>query len=61
MGRRLGETYRRIGVSVFPKRRELGRDLLVTRAVSRSSLPGRRHANTPTPIRRHASPADGPF
>jgi hypothetical protein len=54
MGRRLGETYRRVGVSAFPKRHELRRDLLVTIAVSRSSLPGRRHANTPTrfPSRR---------
>ena len=58
--------YRRIGVSAFAKRRQLSRDLLVITAVSKSGLaspdpdtPIRRSAHTP--IRRHASPADGPF
>jgi hypothetical protein len=50
MGRRLGGTYRRVGVSAFAKRRQLHRDLLVVTAVSKSSL-------TPqTPIRQYADP-----
>jgi hypothetical protein len=54
---RLGETYGRIGVSAFAKHHQLRRDLLVIVAVSKSSLPRRRYANTPT--RRHASLAEG--
>src|SRR5271165_4217902 len=44
--------YRRAGVSAFAKHRQLRRELLVIAAVSKSSVPRRRYANTPT--RRHA-------
>jgi hypothetical protein len=35
---RLGETYRRVGVSAFAKHHQLSRDLLIIIAVSKSSL-----------------------
>ena len=35
---RLGETYRRVGVSAFAKHHQLRRDLLIIIAVSKSSL-----------------------
>ena len=47
MGRRLGETYRRIGVSAFAKHHQLCRDLLMIIAVSKSSLTSP-DAHTPT-------------
>ena len=47
----LGETYRRIGVSAFAKHHQLCRDLLVTIAVSKSSLTS---PDADTPIRRSA-------
>jgi hypothetical protein len=51
MGRRLGGTYRRVGVSAFAKRRQLLRDLLVIIAVPKSSLIS---PDADTPIRRPA-------
>ena len=51
MGRRLGGTYRRIGVSAFAKRRQLSRGLLVITAVSKSGLAS---PDADTPIRRSA-------
>ena len=59
MGRRLGETYRRIGESVC-RRFQSVMNLVETSW----SLEPCREAVFPdadTPIRRHASPADGPF
>ena len=48
---RLGETYRRIGVSAFAKHHQLRRDLLVMIAVPKSSLTS---PDADTPIRRPA-------
>src|SRR6266853_1498920 len=51
-GERIGvSACRRVGVSVFAKRHQLCRDLLVIIAVSKSSLLPQ------TPIRQHASPS----
>jgi hypothetical protein len=48
---RLGETYRRVGVSAFAKHHQLRRDLPVIIAVSKSSLTS---PDADTPIRRPA-------
>jgi hypothetical protein len=58
MGRRQGETYRRVGVWACAKSYQLRGDFLVNIAMSKSSFipqtPLRRHADTPTrfPSRR---------
>jgi hypothetical protein len=48
-----GETYRRVGVSVFAKRHQLRRDILVTTGVSESSFTSPDAEYGHMPIRRH--------